>query len=129
YLSMYFLIHGIETQRAGVRIVSFFIVAGCLFVIGLTVSRGALVGVAIAIVVALRGLLNRRFLPVLLFTVAGCLFILSGPFDVAITLFEERGAEETGRLLVWPLAIARFLDSPIIGVGAANSGTYVSIDR
>jgi O-antigen ligase len=36
-----------------------------------------------------------------------------------------RGAEETGRLIVWPLILEKFLDSPLVGVGASNAGAVV----
>jgi len=125
FLSAYFFILGIESKRKIIRLVSLFIFIGCLFVIAITVTRGALFGVAVAVVVALRRRLKRRFFPVLIFTLAAGLFILSGLFDRAIGLYEERGTEETGRFLVWPLAIDRFFDSPIVGVGGAKIGTYV----
>ncbi len=50
-----------------------------------------------------------------------------GLFDRIIGFYLERGTVETGRLLVWPLALQRFLASPFAGVGASDIGTYTSI--
>ena len=127
FLSIYFLILGIETKRNIVRIASWFVVTVCLFVVGLTVSRGALLGIAISGVVSLRRILKRRFLPVLFLTVLGSLIFFSGLFDQVIGLYTERATEETGRLLIWPLAIEGFLASPIIGVGAPDTNIYIPL--
>ena len=51
FLCVYFVIVAIETKRNIVRIPSALVAAGCLLVIGLTVSRGALAAVVIAAVV------------------------------------------------------------------------------
>jgi len=50
---------------------------------------------------------------------------MSGVFNQAIGLYEERGTEETGRFLVWPLAFERFMESPVVGVGISKGATYV----
>lgn len=121
FLSIYFVILGIETPRNIVRIASLFVVTGCLLVVGLTVSRGALYGIAISGVVSFRRLLKHHFLPVLALTVLASLIFLSGLFDQAIGLYIERGTEETGRELIWPLAIDGFFTSPIIGIGVRAS--------
>jgi O-antigen ligase len=49
----------------------------------------------------------------------------TGLFDDIISRYETRGAEDTGRLPVLPVAIERFLRSPLIGVGAAQVASYV----
>lgn len=125
FCCVYCIIVAIETRRNIVRVGSLLIGAGCLFVVGLTVTRGALVATAIAAVIASRRLLKRGFLAILLLLLVGSGVFLSGVFDESIGLYNERGSEETGRLLVWPLAIERFLESPIIGVGVSKSATYV----
>jgi O-antigen ligase len=125
FCCVYYGIVAIETRRKNFRLRSSVIALGCLFVVGLTVSRGALMAVAIAGTVAARNRLKRGFLPILLMLILGSGLFISGIFDQAIGRYEERGTEETGRLLVWPPAIQRFLNSPILGVGAANSATYV----
>ena len=57
-------------------------------------------------------------------SVASILFF-SQIFDEAISHYADRGTEETGRFLVWPLVIERFLDTPLIGVGNLKVYTYV----
>jgi O-antigen ligase len=121
---VYFIIVGNETKRIGVRVAAYLIAVGCLFIVGLTVSRGALLAVAIATVIAFRRLLKRGFLPLLMLVMlAGGMYAL-GLFDQATASYTARGMEETGRLLVWPLVIERFLHSPLIGVGA-SVGVFV----
>jgi O-antigen ligase len=45
--------------------------------------------------------------------------------DQIISNYEQRGTEETGRALVWPLATKRFLESPIFGVGVSKIATWI----
>ena len=125
FLSVYFVIVAIETKRNIVRIPSALVAAGCLLVVGLTVSRGALAGVAIAAVLALRRILKRDFWPVLVIAIVVSILFFSHIFDEAISHYENRGTEETGRFLVWPLVIERFFDAPLIGVGNLKVFTYV----
>jgi O-antigen ligase len=125
FCCVYCIIVAIETRRSIVRVAALLVAAGCLFVVGLTVTRGALVAAAIATVIASRRILKRGFLAILLLLVVGSGIFVSGVFDESIGLYNERGTEETGRLLVWPLAIERFFESPIIGVGVSKSATYV----
>lgn len=125
FCCVFFMIVSIETKRYLIRIASFFIAIACLGVVGLTVTRAALIGIAIALVIALRRLLKRGFLPVLFLAALVSAVLVSGLFDQAITSFGERGTEDTGRLVMWPVAIGRFFDSPFIGVGANEIGTYV----
>ena len=73
--------------------------------------------VAIAGIIALHRILKRGFVPLLIFAILGSGFFISGMFNDAIGHYDQRGTEESGRLLVWPLAIERFLESPLIGVG------------
>jgi O-antigen ligase len=120
FLVVYFLIQGLETKRHNVRITSWMIALACLSVIGLTVSRGTLLAVAIATVVAFRRMLSRGFVPVLLLVIVGAGAFASGLFERSISSYTSRGMEETGRLLVWPLAFQQILDSPVFGVGASK---------
>jgi O-antigen ligase len=48
-------------------------------------------------------------------------------FERSTALYVARATEETGRVLVWPLAFERFLSSPLAGVGVSNIATYVPI--
>jgi len=125
FCAVYFTIFSLETKRPMLRVASGLIVVGCLYVVGLTVSRGTLLAFAIATTVALRRLLKRGFLPLLLLFMLGWIAYESGLFEQATAAFATRGTEETGRFFIWPLAIERFLSSPLAGVGGANVATYV----
>jgi O-antigen ligase len=126
FCAVYFIVVAIETKRTVVRVVSGLLAVGCLYVVGITVSRGALLAVAIATIVALRRLLKRGFLPVLCLAILSLIIYASGVFDQAGAYYAARGLQETGRGLVWPLALERFLNSPLTGVGVSNVPTYVS---
>jgi len=125
FCCVYSLVVAVETRRHANRLVWLSVATGCLIVVGLTVSRATLMAVAIAGIIALHGLLKRGFVPLLIFAILGSGFFISGIFDDAIGHYDQRGTEESGRLLVWPLAIERFLESPLIGVGVEELGTYV----
>ena len=124
YCAIFFMIAGIEAKRQYIRIISWLTMIGCLGIVGLTVSRTALLAFSFAAVLALRRFLKSGFLPLLLFVAVGWIAYESGVFEHAVSSYEQRGMEETGRLLVWPEVIKRFLESPLIGVGASNVGTY-----
>jgi O-antigen ligase len=126
FCAVYFIIVAIETKRTVVRVVSGLLAVGCLYVVGITVSRGALLAIAVATIVALRRLLKRGFLPVLCLAMLGFIIYASGVFDQAGAYYAARGMQETGRLVVWPLVLERFLNSPLVGVGASHIVTYVS---
>jgi O-antigen ligase len=115
----------IESRRMSVRAVSLLLASGCLFVVGLTVSRGALLSVAFAVLIALRRLVKRGFVPLLSIAAFAWIAFASGMFDDIAAQYGLRGGEESGRFLVWPIAIGRWLASPLTGVGAAHAGTYV----
>ncbi len=116
---------GLETRRVIMRVMMWLAAVLCLFVVGITVSRGVLVAVAIAMVIAFRRLLQRGFLPALLLAAVGGLVFLLGLFDRAAEYYSARGLEETGRLLVWPLTIQRFLEAPAWAVGVDEIATFV----
>lgn len=129
FCALYFLIVGIETRRIIVRAVTWLITIGCLFVVGLTVSRGTLFAIAIAGLIAARRLLQRGFVPVLLLVIFSGMIYNLGFFDRITASYEARGTEETGRLLVWPVALERFLNAPLIGVGVSHMATYVPLKQ
>jgi hypothetical protein len=120
FCCLYFTIVGVETRRHGVRVASSLAALVCLYIVGLSVSRGALLGTAIGITIALRGLLRRGFVPLLVFIILSGVIYNFGVFDQSISRYSARGTEETGRFLVWPLAIERYLSSPLLGGGAAS---------
>jgi O-antigen ligase len=116
----------IVTRRGIVaRILCGLAAVGSLVIVGLTVSRGALLGCALALTVGFRRFLKRGFVPVLVIITLGGLFLASGLLDQFISNYEERATEETGRLLMWPLIIKRFSESPIFGVGMSGVMTWV----
>jgi O-antigen ligase len=125
FFALFFLLVGIQTGRNLIRMGSWSGTIACLFVVGLTVSRGSLFGFALASTVALRHLLKRSFLPVFLLVFLLGLASISGLFDRSLGFYMERASEETGRLVVWPLAMDRFLESPLTGVGVSDIGTHV----
>lgn len=125
FFAVYFVISGVERRRWRTRSVSWLAALTCFFIVGLTVSRGTLLAIAIALTVALRRLLKHRFLLLLSLLLFIGLILSSGLFESIIDSYTNRATEETGRLLVWPLAIERFLNSPLTGVGVSNSDTYV----
>ena len=123
-----FGISALETKRGiVVRMLYGLAAVGSLFIVGLTVSRGALLGCAMALTVGFRRFLKRGFVPVLLLIIFAGVLLASGLVDQIISGYEERATEETGsgRFLVWPLVIERFLASPIVGVGWSAVGTWV----
>jgi O-antigen ligase len=125
FCCLYFTITSVETKRYAVRVASSLAAVGCLYVVGLSVSRGALLGTAIGITIALRRLLRRGFVPLLIVIVFSGIIFNLGVFDQIIAQYGVRASEETGRFLVWPLALERFFSSPLLGVGAENLDTYV----
>src|SRR5206468_1406735 len=90
---VYFTIVGFETNRTLSRLLSWLVSLGCLFVIGLTVSRGSLSAVALAIIVAFRRVLKRGFAPMLLLAILISAIYISGIFDRAVESYSERGVE------------------------------------
>ena len=123
FCCVYFTILGLETRRNWVRILSWVSAMGCLFVVGLTVSRAPLFAAVVCILVAFRRVLKRGFLPFLSVAVVAWIVYGLGLFAGPAGLYAERGMEETGRFVIWPLAIERFLQSPLTGVGASHIAT------
>jgi len=103
--------------------------AGCAVIVGFSVSRGVLLASAVAIVVGFRGLLKRGIFPLLGLILVSAVILQSGVFDRIVSLYEERGMEETGRFLLWPYVVDRILASPLIGVGVSDISTYIPEQR
>jgi len=97
-----------------------------MFVVGLTVSRGALAGIALATIVAICRSPKRVLVPVLLLTVSILVGIGSGLFDDVIGYYGARKSQETGRLLTWPVVLGEFLSSPLTGTGVSNAEVFVA---
>jgi O-antigen ligase len=124
FCTVYFAVLGFIVKTNALRGLSWMTALGCLYVTTLTVSRGALLAVAISIVIAGRKFLKNGFLPVLLFACLGWIVVELGIFEETAKSYATRGTEDTGRLAVWPLIIDSFLDSPWIGVGHSHVGAY-----
>ena len=122
FCEVYFTVLAFTTKKSVLRILSSLIAIGCLYVVTLTVSRGALLAIAIATLIAGRHLLKNGFLPILLLACISWIVIELGVFNETAQFYSARGTEDTGRLAVWPLIIDSFLNSPWIGVGHANVG-------
>jgi hypothetical protein len=125
FCALYFLVLGIETKRGVIRAAAWLATAGCFGVVGLTVSRGTLLGVGIASVIPLRRVLKRGVAPLLALISVVSLAYVSGIYAGIVSSYVARGLEETGRLLVWPLDLKRIIESPLIGVGVSDVATYV----
>ena len=127
FCCVYVVVVGLEVRRTWIRVLAALAAIICVFVVGLTVSRGPLFAAACSLVFAFRRLLRRGFAPlVILLFVAWFAYVL-GFFDRATDLYERRAFVESGRFLVWPLAIRRFLESPLAGVGMHNIATLLPL--
>lgn len=125
FCALYLGVLGLENKRSVVRILAWAATLVCLFIVGLTVSRGALAATGIGLIFASRRILKRGFLPLLLLVVLAWVITESGLFANVYSLYMERGAEETGRIAIWSEAVKMFFSSPLVGLGAANSGVYL----
>src|SRR5689334_226693 len=112
FCAVYSAIFGFETKRMAHCLVAWLLTVVCLFIVGLTVSRGVLIGFALAITFAARRFLGRSFVPIFMFLILGGIIYESGLFAHIINLYTERGLEETGRELIWPIVIDRVLNAP-----------------
>ena len=124
FAAVYFGTHGIESRRGSSRLAAWVIALGCLFIVGLTVSRGSLLAAILAIAVASRRLLKRGPAPILALLILVAVIAGTGLFEHAANQYSERAMEETGRERLWPAAVERILGSPLVGVGVSNIGLY-----
>ena len=122
FCAVYFVVLGITIRTNALRILYWLMAGVCLYVVTLTVSRGALLAIAIAVVIGGRHLLKNGFIPILILACIGAIVIELGVFEQTAKFYAERGSEDTGRIAVWPLIIDSFLNSPLIGVGQAHVG-------
>jgi len=122
FCSVYFIVLGIVSAKHSLRALSWIVGTGCFYVMTLSVSRGALLAVAIAVLMASRRMLKDGFIPLLILALGGWIVVELGIFDKTAQFYATRGTEETGRLAIWPLIIESFLNSPLTGVGHAHVG-------
>ncbi|MBA3965433.1 MAG: O-antigen ligase family protein [Nitrospirales bacterium] len=125
FCAVYMYMYGVVAERQEIRLVAWMLSTGCLLVVTLTVSRGALLAILIAIVLGSREILKRGFLPLLILFLLVWVAYGVGLFDQALMFYTMRATEESGRFLVWPLAFEGFLNAPLTGVGANNVNIFV----
>jgi hypothetical protein len=126
FCALYLMIKGYIEKRPPYRMMAWLMSVVSLYIVLLTVSRGALLAVSVSLLIGSRRLLKAGILPVLLLACLLLGLMEIGLFDEAIQSYSRRGVEDTGRLKVWPLLIEMFLSSPEIGVGASHAGAFVS---
>jgi hypothetical protein len=126
FCGLYMTIRGYLERRPPYRVAVWLIALICLYIVTLTISRGALIAVAASLFVATRGLLKASVLPLLLLVGIAFGLLELGVFDQAIQYYSIRAGEETGRLKIWPMLIDKFLMSPMMGIGASHAGAYLS---
>ena len=117
FCAIFFIFVGLQARKTNVRIGSWAAALGSLYVVFLSVSRGALLGIILACVVGLRSTLKQHFVPFLFVVLVFLTVYASGVFDELIDQFVTRGAEKSGREYLWAMGIPRVLNSPWIGVG------------
>lgn len=117
FCAVFFLFWGLQSRKTIERTTSWVLALGCLYVILLSVSRGALLAVIVACIVGLRSVLRRYFIPLLLLVLLMWGVYESGVFQPLIDQYVTRGAEKSGREKLWSMGLERLLDSPWIGVG------------
>lgn len=117
FSAVYFLFEGLQSKNGTRRTISWGLAIGSLFIVFLTVSRGALAGVILACVVGFGSTLKRFIGPVLLLVGVLVGVYVSEVFDPLIEQYVARGAEESGRERLWPAALERIYASPWVGVG------------
>ena len=121
FCAVYFLVVGLETRNYIVRVAAAILGVFSLYMVAITVSRGPLLGVAIAAVLAFEKVLNRSFLPILGTVILMWVIYISGVFDDVIGYYLNRSSEGTGRSELWAWAFSGFLESWWFGVGMSES--------
>jgi O-antigen ligase len=129
FCTVYFIFWGMQSYDLFIRAAHWAGGLGCLLMVALTVSRGPLLGIALACVIGLRSALKRHFVPALSLVFLMVLVYLSGMFQETVDHYFSRGMVESGRGRVWPLALQRILDSPWTGVGLESVPTWASFER
>jgi O-antigen ligase len=126
FSSVYFFVAGTQSKNNLSRAIWWVLSLGSLYAVAITVSRGPLLAVAIAGVIALRKLMKRGFVPVLFLLIVFWAGLMSGVFDKVVGFYMERGGEDTGRWFLWTSAIEKFFTSPWVGVGTSATGAELA---
>ena len=123
FTCVYFIVTAFEARKNVIRLASASLAVFCLVVVGLTVSRGALIAIAVAALIVFGRVLRAGLFSVLLVAFACVMVYESGIFRGVAVSYANRGSEDTGRLVVWPLVLQRIAGAPLLGVGASNVAT------
>jgi O-antigen ligase len=129
FCTIFFIFWGFQCRKPFLRAASWIAAIGSLYIVTLTVSRAPLLGIVLACVVGFRSELKRSFVPLLSLILLMCLIYVSGVFDEEIGYYTARGAEESGREKLWPMALERIIESPWVGVGLDNVRMSTRIGR
>jgi hypothetical protein len=127
FFVVYFALFGLQAKRVMYRAASWSAAAGCLFVVSLTVGRGPIIAAALAIAVGFRRVFKRGFIPLLLLIILTGGIYASGMFDEPLAKYTQRGMEDTGREILWPIALRRIFSSAenlLLGVGWSEVKIY-----
>ena len=94
-----------------------------------TVSRGALIALFMSIVTSLIRMQLRQ--KALLLAVLTMIFLIG--FNIPLitqgwSYYSARGSEDTGRFLIWPIAVKTIVQQPFLGYGADNIELF-SLER
>ena len=119
-------IKGYVEENLSSRLMHWMLAVMSLYLVTLTVSRGALIAIIGSLIVAGRHFLKGGIVPLISLAGLGFGLMELGVFDQAVRSYSIRAGEETGRFRVWPLLIERFLSSPLIGVGVSHAGAVIS---
>ncbi|UVT16970.1 MAG: O-antigen ligase family protein [Nitrospira sp.] len=120
FCTVYFVIWGLHSKKPIYRASCWTVAVGCLYMVLLSVSRAPLLGIVLGCIVGLRPVLKRAYAPLFSLVLLICLVYMSGVFDEEIDSYFVRGAEETGREVLWSAGMERFLDAPWIGYGLGD---------
>ncbi len=121
FCCIYFIVMGLEARNYLVRIASWSAGILSLYLMALSVSRGSLLGVVIATVIAFQKVFKRSFLPILGILTLLWMIYITGIFDDLIGFYISRGTEETGRSRLWAWGFSGFIESWWAGVGFSNA--------
>ncbi len=120
FCTVYFIFVGLHSKKPMFRAVYWIVAVGSLYMVLLSVSRAPLLGIILGCIVGLRPILKRAFAPLFSLVLLICLVHLSGVFADEFESYFVRGAEETGREVLWSVGMERFLDAPWIGYGLGD---------
>lgn len=120
FCTVYFVFWGFQCREPMLKVASWAVAIGCLYVVMLTVSRAPLLAIVLACVVGFRSEMKRSFVPILSLVLLACLIYVSGIFDEGIGYYTARGASESGREKLWSRALERIVDSPWVGSGLGD---------